>query len=136
MKQNGLTLLEVLVALIIVGIVISIFSYYTNTSIFGNKRSQEYGSMTNRVNQMMQRVNIVTADSILASGGTLTLVDVLKGDSTIATVRQATAADLNNEVTAADVNFGFLWYVLIKVQYTGTSGSKTFKNFTTVTFKR
>lgn len=130
--QRGLTLLEVLVALIVVGVAAGLFLSSNRTASFGNERSGIYGKAANATLEAVEAVRLMSLDA----AGRLRESEIAHTQGgairVTATVRSVSASDVHD---LAALDTASLRHLTLKTAFQGKGGRQVEKTFTTILYK-
>jgi prepilin-type N-terminal cleavage/methylation domain-containing protein len=130
--QGGLTLLEVLIALIIVSVALGIFLTSSNTSLIGNERSRVYGGAATATVEAHEAVKLMSMDQIKALSNTPVPHSQGSRITVTATARNVLSTDVGDYAT---LDASKLQFVTLSTAFMNKAGVKVTKTFTTIVYK-
>jgi prepilin-type N-terminal cleavage/methylation domain-containing protein len=130
--QCGLTLLEVLVALIILSVALGIFLTSSRTSQVGNERSRVYGGAATAVVEAHEAVKLMTLAQVKALRNTPVTHSQGSRVTVTATSRDVTAADVGDLST---LDAAKLQFVTLSTAFRNRQGAQVTKSFTTIIYR-
>ncbi len=132
--SKGLSLLEVLIAIIIIAVASSIFMVSSRSSLTGNERSKMYGDAAVATKEVMAAVQLMT----LAEVDLLNATDMADhhsqgaGVAVKATARVIAAGDVTD---IASLDATTLRHVTLATTFKNKTGGNVTKTFTTIVYK-
>ncbi len=130
--ERGLTLLEVLIAVVIISIAAVILMAASKTSVAGQLRSKVYGDAATATKEALEEIQSLPLDSL--SRLSSTPISHTQGPtvSVVATARGVVPGDVAN---FAALDTSSLRYVTLATRFPGKTGSPVTRTFTTIVFK-
>ncbi len=131
-RQGGLTMLEVLIALIFVSVAAAALILSSNTSLLGNERSRTYGGATMATIEALDAVKLMSLDEIklLSETG---LEHSQGGDVTVKVTARDVGEDDVSELSS--LNPTTLQHVTFSTAFKNKEGEDVIKTFTTFVYK-
>lgn len=130
--ERGLTLLEVLIAVVIISIAAVILMAASRTSVAGQLRSKVYGDAATATKEALEEIQSLPMDSLSRLSGTPMAHTQGPTVSVSATARGVLPADVAN-FGALDTSS--LRYVTLATRFPGKTGAPVTRTFTTIVFK-
>jgi hypothetical protein len=130
--QAGATMVEVVVAVIILGIAASIMVVSSKTSVVGQLRSKAYGDAATATKEVLESIQILPLDSVSRLAGAA--MEHTQGPSV--TVRATSRGVLPADVTDfARLDTSSLRHLTLQTFFKNKAGGEVAKTFTTIIFK-
>lgn len=131
-SQDGLTLLEVLVAIIIVSLALGIFLTSSRTSLVGNERSRVYGGAATATVEALEAVKLMSLAQVKALRSTPVAHSQGSPITVTATARDVTAADVSDLAT---LDASTLQLVTLSTAFKNRQGVQVTKTFSTIIYR-
>lgn len=130
--QRGLTLVEVVVAVVIIGIAAVIMLAASRTSVAGQLRSKVYGDAAVATKEALEEIQLMTMDAV--SGLRATPMPHSQGPTVTvrATARGVRPTDVT-DFSALDTSS--LRHLTLATSFPGQAGDPVERTFTTIVFK-
>lgn len=130
--QGGLTLLEVLIALIIVSVALGVFLTSSNTSLIGNERSRVYGGAAAATVEAHESVKLMSMAQVKALNNTVVPHSQGSQITVTATARNVASTDVSD---IASLDPSKLQFVTLSTAFKNKKGVKVTKTFTTIVYR-
>ena len=130
--ERGLTLLEVLIAVVIISIAAVILMAASRTSVAGQLRSKVYGDAATATKEALEEIQSLPMDSLSRLSATPMAHTQGPTVSVSATTRGVRPADVAN---FAALDTSSLRYVTLATRFPGKTGVPVTRTFTTIVFK-
>ena len=131
-SQKGLTLLEVLIAVIVLSLAASLLVFSSRSSVTGYVRSKIWGDAATATKEAMANLEMLPIDSLSRLSKTPITHSQGSGIQVFATVRGVTPSDVSNFAT---LDTSTLRYVTLSTQFKNKAGNLVKKEFTTILIK-
>ena len=131
-SQTGISLLEVLVAVVILGIAGSILAVTSKSSVTGQLRSKAYGDAATATREVLENIRLLSLDSISHLLGTP--MDHTQGPAVVvsATARGVLPGDVSD---FGGLDTSSLRHLTLQTRFKNKAGADVNKTFTTIVFK-
>jgi prepilin-type N-terminal cleavage/methylation domain-containing protein len=131
-SQAGISLLEVAVAVVIIGIAASILAATSKTTVTGQLRSKAYGDAATATREVIEEIQLLSLDSISHLVGTIMGHTQGSAVTVSATARGVLPGDVSN---FSGLDTSSLRYVTLQTRFRNKAGGTVNKTFTTIVFK-
>ena len=131
-NQEGVSLLEVIIAVIIISIAASIYMVSSRTSVTGQIRSKVYGEAATATKEALELIQIWPLDSLKTLNNSPIPHNQGAGVEVRATSRGVRASDVR-DISILDTTT--LRHVTLVTRFKSKAGGKVAKSFSTIVFK-
>lgn len=130
--QRGLTLIEVLVAVVIIGIAAVIMVAASRGTIAGQLRSKVYGDVAVATKEALEEIQLLTREEVSVLSSTSMPHSQGPGVTVRATARSLRPSDVT-DIAALDTSS--LRHLTLAASFPGQAGDPVERTFTTIVFK-
>ncbi len=130
--QCGLTLIEVLIAVVILAFAASILIFSSRSSVTGQLRSKVYGDAATATKEALQGVELLPLDSLSRLRDTPMAHSQGPGITVLATARSLLPGDVED---LSRLDTSTLRHVTLRTLFKKKSGENVAKQFTTILFR-
>jgi prepilin-type N-terminal cleavage/methylation domain-containing protein len=131
-SQSGVSMLEVVVAVVILSIAASILAATTRNSATGQLRSKAYGDAATATKEALESIQLLSLDSISRLSSTDMEHTQGPSVSVSATARGVIPGDVSN---FAGLDTSSLRHLTLRTRFKSKAGADVVKTFTTIVFK-
>ncbi len=130
--KYGFTLIEVLIAIVLIGVAGSIFVGTSHNSLIGNQRSKTYGAVALATQEALENVVLLPLDSLKGLSNTILQHSQGSGVTIKASSRGVTSADMKN-INQQDTTT--LRYVTLMADFKNQAGNLVTKTYGFVVYR-
>lgn len=131
-RQRGISILEAVIAIVLLGVGSSMLIVSSKSSTAGNSRSKVFGSAATATKEAMEEIQILPFDSLSRLNNTVIRHSQGPAVTVLATARGVARSDVA-DMTRLDTSS--LRYLILKTRFKDRAGAMVTKNFTTIIFK-
>ncbi|MDB5048841.1 MAG: hypothetical protein JWO30_1912 [Fibrobacteres bacterium] len=131
-SQTGISLLEVAIAVVILGIAGSILAAASKTSVTGQLRSKAYGDAATATREVLENIQLLSLDSVSRLLGTPMGHSQGPTVTVSATARGVLPSDVSD---FGGLDTSSLRYLTLLTRFKSKAGGDVNKTFTTIVFK-
>ncbi len=130
--QRGISLLEVVMAVIILSIAASILATASKSAVTGQLRSKAYGDAATATKEALESIELLPLDSVTRLSATA--MEHSQGPSVTvsATAREVRPGDVSN---FSGLDTSSLRHLTLRTRFKNKAGGDVIKTFTTIVFK-
>lgn len=131
-RQAGVSLLEVLVAVLLISFGATVLVMGARTSRTGQERSKVYGEAVSAAKEVLEELNLKTLPEISRLAGTPMPHSQGPGTEVFATARGVRSTDVGN---FPSLDTASLRHVTLRIRFRNKAGNRVEKVFTTILYK-
>jgi prepilin-type N-terminal cleavage/methylation domain-containing protein len=131
-QEKGVSLIEVLIAVVVISMAILVLVYASRTSVAGQLRSKVYGDAATATREAMENIQLLPFDSLNLLLEAPINHSQGSGVKVFASVRGLLPGDVSN---MDDVDTSSLRYLVLRTEFKNKVGARVSKSFTTILYR-